>query len=66
LFTETRPSATYHVKVKEELEKEINKELKFNDFKPLAMPDYSKYQADVKINVAMLKREKHLIDKEEN
>ena len=29
------------------------------------MPDFSKNQADVKLNVAMLKREKHLIDKEE-
>jgi len=29
------------------------------------MPDFAKNQADVKLNVAMLKREKHLIDKEE-
>jgi len=29
------------------------------------MPDFSKHQGDVKLNVAMLKREKHLIDKEE-
>lgn len=29
------------------------------------MPDFTKNQADVKINVAVLKREKHLIDKEE-
>jgi hypothetical protein len=29
------------------------------------MPDFSTNQADVKLNVAALKREKHLIDKEE-
>jgi hypothetical protein len=29
------------------------------------MPDFSKNQADVKLTVAALKREKHLIDKEE-
>ena len=29
------------------------------------MPDFEKKQADVKLNVAALKREKHLIDKEE-
>ena len=29
------------------------------------MPDFSKNQADVKLNLAALKREKHLIDKEE-
>lgn len=29
------------------------------------MPDFTLNQADVKLNVAALKREKHLIDKEE-
>lgn len=65
LATETRPSATYIEKVKEEVEASIVKDLKFGDFKPRNMPDFSKNQADVKLNVAMLKREKHLIDKEE-
>lgn len=52
-------------KVKEEREKEFKKDLKFADFKPKPLPDFSKNQADVKLNVAALKREKHLIDKEE-
>jgi len=29
------------------------------------MPNFEKNQADVKLNLAALKREKHLIDKEE-
>lgn len=29
------------------------------------MPNFEKYEADVKLNVAALKREKHLIDKDE-
>ena len=29
------------------------------------MPDFAKNKADVKLNVAMLKREKHLTDKED-
>ena len=65
MATEGRPSATYIDKVKEEVEATFQKDLKFGDFKPRAMPDFSKNQADVKLNVAMLKREKHLIDKEE-
>ena len=52
-------------KVKQEREKELTKELKFNDFKPRALPDFTSKQADVKLNVAALKREKALIDKED-
>lgn len=52
-------------KVKAEREQEIEKFNKFNDFKPKPLPDFSKNQADVKLNVAALKREKALIDKEE-
>ena len=43
----------------------IQDTLKFGDFKPRAVPNFEKSRADVKLNVAMLKREKHLIDKEE-
>jgi hypothetical protein len=51
--------------VKEEVEENFKKDLKFDDFKPREMPDFSRHAADVKLNVAMLKREKHLIDREE-
>ena len=30
------------------------------------MPNFEQHQAEVKLNIAMLKREKHLIDKEES
>lgn len=65
LATEARPSATYIDQVKDEVEANFVKGLKFSDFKPRPMPDFESKQADVKVNVAMLKREKHLIDKEE-
>jgi hypothetical protein len=29
------------------------------------MPDFEQHEADVRLNIAMLKREKHLIDKDE-
>jgi len=43
----------------------IKNSLKFGDFKPREMPNFENNKADVKLNVAMLKREKHLIDREE-
>lgn len=39
--------------------------MKFAGVKPRAMPDFDKKEANVKLNVAALKREKHLIDMEE-
>lgn len=66
LATEARPSATKGEKVKEALELEFLKGLHFSDFKPRRMPDFSKTQADVKLNVAVLKREKQLLDKDES
>ena len=51
--------------MKEEVEESIVKELKFEGTKPRKMPDFDKYDANVKLNVAALKREKHLIDIEE-
>ena len=41
------------------------RELKFEGNKPRPMPNFEKNQANIKLNVAALKREKHLIDKEE-
>ena len=41
------------------------KELKFDGVKPRKMPNFDKQDANVKLNVAALKREKHLIDLEE-
>ena len=43
----------------------MTKEMKFEGTKPRAMPDWNKKQAEVKLTAAALKREKHLIDKEE-
>lgn len=40
-------------------------QLKFDEFKPRKMPNFELYQAEVKLNIAMLKREKHLLDKQE-
>lgn len=63
--TEKRPGANRSDLVRAEAENELLKELKFNDFKALKMPDFENYEADVRLNIAMLKREKHLIDKDE-
>ena len=65
LATEGLPSTKIFDKVAKEVDQRIQDSIKFGDFKPREMPDFSKNQADVKLNVAMLKREKHLIDKEE-
>lgn len=66
LATEKRPSATAIDRVKEEVERNFVKQLKFGeDFKPRPVPDFEKHKADVKLNVAALKREKNLIDREE-
>ena len=51
--------------MKDEVEEAIVRELKFEGNKPLEMPDFDRKPANVKLNVAALKREKHLIDKEE-
>lgn len=63
--TEARPSATYGEIVKAEVEKEFISHLKFDGIKPRPAPDFTTKRADVKLNAAALKREKHLIDKEE-
>jgi hypothetical protein len=47
------------------MEKQLTKELKFKGTAPRSMPDFSKNKAEVKLTAAALKREKHLIDKEE-
>jgi hypothetical protein len=44
------------------MEEQIVRELKFEGNKPLPMPNFDKKEANVKLNVAALKREKHLID----
>lgn len=65
LATEARPSIKKIEKVKEAVEEAIVKELRFEGTKPRKMPKFDKVEAEVKLNVAALKREKHLIDKEE-
>lgn len=44
------------------MEEAIVRELKFQGNKPRPMPNFEKNEAQVKLNVAALKREKHLID----
>lgn len=66
LATAGRPSIARTDKVKEEVEERIVKELKFEGNRPRPMPNFEKNEANVKLNVAALKREKHLIDKEEH
>ena len=51
--------------MKQEVEAQMTKELKFQGNRPRPMPDFEKKEANVKLNVAALKREKYLIDKEE-
>ena len=65
LATEGRPTINKFNKVQEEVEEAIVRELKFEGNKPRPMPNFEKNQANIKLNVAALKREKHLIDKEE-
>lgn len=50
---------------REEVERCIQKELKFEGTKPRAMPNFEKHRAEVKITAAALKREKHQIELEE-
>lgn len=65
LATEKRPTINKTQKVKQDVEEAIVRELKFEGNRPRPMPNFEKYEADVKLNVAALKREKHLIDKDE-
>ena len=65
LATEKRPTIAKNDRVKEEVEAEIVKTLQFEGNRPRPMPNFDKYDANVKLNVAALKREKHLIDLEE-
>ena len=59
------PSANKFDKVKEEREKELTKEHKFEGIKAKPAPDFTAKEAVVKLNAAALKREKQLIDVEE-
>ena len=65
LATEARPTVSKVAKVHEQVEEAITRELKFQGNRPRPMPNFEKNEATVKLNVAALKREKHLIDKED-
>lgn len=65
LATEGLVSIQKNEKVKEDVEKQLVGGLKFEGTKPRAMPDFSKHQAEVKLNAVALKREKHLIELKE-
>ena len=65
LATAELPGTQRPQQVFEQVEKGIKDSLKFEGFKPKPVPNFEKSRADVKLNAAMLKREKHLIDKEE-
>lgn len=65
LKTEKLQSNLKVQKAKEVEEARITNKLKFEGNKPRKMPDFDKKEANVRLNVAALKREKHLIDKEE-
>ena len=65
MATEGLPSTKKIDKVRETLEQERTREHKFGDFKPKEMPDFNKKAAAVKINVAAMRREKNLLEKEE-
>ena len=65
LATEARPTIAKVAKVKVEVEEAIVRELKFEGNKARPAPNFDKKEANVKLNVAALKREKYLIDKEE-
>lgn len=51
--------------VQQEVEKNFQNKLKFEGNRARPMPNFDKKEANVKLNVAALKREKYLIDKEE-
>lgn len=65
LATAELPGTQRPQKVFDSVEKTIKDSLKFEGFKPKPVPNFEKSRADVKLNAAMLKREKHLLDKEE-
>lgn len=65
LATEARPTIARADQVRVEMEEAIVSKLHFEGNKPRPMPDFDKKTANVKLNVAALKREKHLIDLEE-
>lgn len=65
LQTEGRPTVNKFAKAKDEAEVRFTKELKFDGVKARPMPKFEQKEANVKLNVAALKREKALIDKEE-
>ena len=59
------PTIEKVAKAKVENEKRIQESLKFDGVKARKAPDFSKAEANVKLNVAALKREKFLIDREQ-
>lgn len=65
LATEGRPGISKADKVRQEMEVAATKDIRFEGTKPRKMPNFDRMDANVKLNVAALKREKHLIDKEE-
>ena len=65
MATEARPTIARADQVRVEMEEAIVSKLHFEGNKPRAMPNFDKMNANVKLNVAALKREKHLIDLEE-
>ena len=65
LATEKRPTIAKAEVVKREMEEAIVRDLHFEGNKPRPMPNFDKMNANVKLNVAALKREKALIDQEE-
>ena len=57
LATEKRPNAEKFEKKKEEINKERDKELKFEGMKSKPAPDFDKVEAPVKLTAAAVKRE---------
>lgn len=64
LATMQRPTIEKVAQAHEQNEKRIEASLQFSGIKAKPKPDFSKKEAPVKLTVAALKREKHLIDKE--
>lgn len=60
-----RPTIDKVQKAIDDNEARIEGTLNFKGPKPLPMPDFQKKEASVKLNVAALKREKFLIDRDE-
>lgn len=65
LATQKLPSTKRPEEIAKELEQFEKSKLKFEGTKPREMPDFNKKSANVKLNVAALKREKHMLDKQE-